>query len=116
MKKLILLATVLMMANGASAYAQGEHSASKHRRLMNSHAFIDQAAAFIMTSVKTARSLGIPEANWVFLHGCADGHDHWYVSERIDFHSSPAIRRGIRLALDMAGRRLDAGCLRRRGR
>jgi acetyl-CoA C-acetyltransferase len=76
-------------------------------RLMNSNAFIDQAAAFIMTSVKTARSLGIPEANWVFLHGCADGHDHWYVSERIDFHSSPAIRRGIRLALDMAGRRLD---------
>ena len=76
-------------------------------RLMNSNAFIDQAAAFVMTSVGTARSLGIPEANWVFLHGCADGHDHWYVSERIDFHSSPAIRRGIRLALDMAGRHLD---------
>ena len=76
-------------------------------RLMNSNAFIDQAAAFLMTSVGTARSLGIPEANWVFLHGCADGHDHWYVSERIDFHSSPAIRRGIRLALDMAARELD---------
>jgi acetyl-CoA C-acetyltransferase len=76
-------------------------------RLMNSNAFIDQAAAFIMTSVGTARSLGIPEANWVFLHGCADANDHWYVSERIDFHSSPAIRHGIRLALDMAGRRLD---------
>ncbi len=76
-------------------------------RLMNSNAFIDQAAAFLMTSVKTARSLGIPEANWVFLHGCADSNDHWYVSERIDFHSSPAIRRGIRLALDMAARGLD---------
>src|SRR5262249_1310949 len=45
-------------------------------RLMNSNAFIDQAAAFIMTSVGTARHFGIPEANWVFLHGCADGHDH----------------------------------------
>jgi acetyl-CoA C-acetyltransferase len=76
-------------------------------RLMNSNAFIDQAAAFILTSVGTARELGIPDANWVFLHGCADGHDHWYVSERIDFHSSPAIRRGIRIALDMAGRKLE---------
>ena len=76
-------------------------------RLMNSNAFIDQAAAFVMTSVGTARSLGIPEANWVFVHGCADANDHWYVSERIDFHSSPAIRRAIRLALDMAGRGLD---------
>jgi acetyl-CoA C-acetyltransferase len=76
-------------------------------RLMNSNAFIDQAAAFVMTSVATARSLGIPERNWVYLHGCADGHDHWYVSERIDFHSSPAIRRGIRLALAMAQRELD---------
>src|SRR5437588_360756 len=60
-----------------------------------------------MTSVATARRLGIPETNWIYLHGCADGHDHWYVSERTDFHSSPAIRRGIRLALDMAGRGLD---------
>ena len=76
-------------------------------RLMNSNAFIDQAAAFIMTSVGTARELGIPESNWVFLHGCADGHDHWYVSERIDFYSSPAIRRGIRIALDMAGRKFE---------
>jgi hypothetical protein len=43
MKKVILLATALMMANGASAYAQGEHSASKHRRLMNSHARMQYA-------------------------------------------------------------------------
>ncbi len=75
-------------------------------RLMNSNAFIDQAAALIMTSVGTARELGIPEAKWVYLHGCADGHDHWYVSERIDLHSSPAIRRASRKALDMAGRSL----------
>ena len=72
-------------------------------KLMNSNAFIDQAAAVIITSVEEARKRGIPESKWVYLHGCADGHDHWYVSERIDFHSSPTIRRGSRLALDMAG-------------
>jgi hypothetical protein len=42
MKKLILLATTLVMASGASAYAQGEHSSSNHRRLMNSHARMQQ--------------------------------------------------------------------------
>ncbi|MGE0151023.1 MAG: acetyl-CoA acetyltransferase [Reyranellaceae bacterium] len=72
-------------------------------RLMNSNAFIDQAAALVVTSVGEARRRGVAEAKWVYLHGCADGHDHWYVTERIDFHSSPAIRRGSRLALDMAG-------------
>ena len=73
-------------------------------RFLNSNAFIDQAAAVVMTSVKVARELGIPESKWVFLHGCADGHDHWYVSERINLYSSPAIRAASRLALSMAGR------------
>lgn len=73
-------------------------------RLMNANAFIDQSAAVVITSVGTARTLGIPESKWVFLHGCADAHDHWYVSERIDLHSSPAIRAASRKALAMAGR------------
>jgi acetyl-CoA C-acetyltransferase len=76
-------------------------------RLMNANAFIDQAAAVVMTNVATARELGIPRDRWVFLHGCADGHDHWYVSERIDLHSSPAIRLASRQALAMAGKTLD---------
>ena len=73
-------------------------------RFLNSNAFIDQAAAVVMTSVKVARELGIPDSKWVFLHGCADGHDHWYVSDRINLYSSPAIRAASRLALSMAGR------------
>lgn len=76
-------------------------------RLMNANAFIDQAAAVIMTSVDEARRLGVPEANWVYLHGCADADDHWYVSERSSLHSSPAIRRGAGRALEMAGVSLD---------
>lgn len=75
-------------------------------RFMNSNAFIDQAAALVLTSVGTARELGIPRDKWVFLHGCADAHDHWYVTERIDLHSSPAIRNASRQALAMAGRSL----------
>jgi acetyl-CoA C-acetyltransferase len=73
-------------------------------RLMNSHPYVDQAAALILTSVGVARDLSISPAKWVYLHGCADGNDHWYASERINLHSSPAIRTGARQALDMAGR------------
>ncbi len=72
-------------------------------RYMVSNAFIDQAAAFIVTSVGTAREQGIPEDRWLYLHGCADGHDHWYTSERFDLHSSPAMRAASRKAFDMAG-------------
>lgn len=73
-------------------------------RLMVSNAFIDQAAAFIMTSVGTAKELGVPEAKWVFLHGCAEGHDHWYTTERHDLARSPAIRAVAGRALAMAGK------------
>ncbi len=76
-------------------------------KLMNSNAFIDQAAALVMTSVGEAQRLGIPQTKWVFLHGCADGHDHWHVSERVELAGSAAIRMGARRALAMAGRRLD---------
>ncbi len=38
MKKLVLFATALVVASGASAYAQSEHHTSKHHRLMSSHA------------------------------------------------------------------------------
>jgi acetyl-CoA C-acetyltransferase len=76
-------------------------------RLMNANAMIDQAAAVLMTSVEKAREWGIPQDRWVFLHGCADGTDTWFVSERDRLDSSPAIRGCASLALDMAGRQVS---------
>lgn len=76
-------------------------------RLMNSNAFVDQTAAFVMTSVEQARKLGIPQDRWVFLHGCADGADTWVVSERTTLHRSPAIRGCASRTLDMAGKTLN---------
>lgn len=76
-------------------------------RLMNANAMIDQAAAVLMTSVEKAREWGIPQDRWVFLHGCADGTDTWFVSERDRLDASPAIHGCARLALDMAGKRLS---------
>jgi len=78
-----------------------------YTKLMNSNAFIDQSSAIIMTSVAKARELGIPESKWVYLHGCADANDHWYLSDRINYHSSPAMRTVAAETLAMADCRLD---------
>ena len=69
---------------------------------MNANAFIDQAAAVILTSVAEARALGIAEERWVYLHGCADAHDHWFLSDRKNFHSSPAMATVARETFAMA--------------
>ena len=74
-----------------------------YTKLMNSNAFIDQSAAVILTSVAKARELGIPESRWVHLHGTADAYDHWFISDRKNFHSSPAMRTVAREAFEMAG-------------
>ena len=78
-----------------------------YTKLMNSNAFIDQSAAIILTSVAKARALGIPEDRWVHLHGCGDAYDHWYLSDRINMHSSPAMRTVAREAFEMADCTLD---------
>ena len=78
-----------------------------YTKLMNSNAFIDQSAAIILTSVAKAKELGIPKEKWVYLHGCADAYDHWYLSDRINFHSSHAMRIVARETFEMAGCSLD---------
>ena len=73
--------------------------AHPYTRLMSANAFIDQGAAFIVTSVAKARTLGIAP-------------DHWHVTERRDLHSSPAMQRVFAQAFDMAGCTLaDIGVL-----
>ena len=54
-------------------------------KLMNAIIEVDQAAAVIMTSVGEARALGIPRDRWVYLRGGGQAHDHWFVTERVDY-------------------------------
>jgi len=74
-----------------------------YRKFMNAIMMVDQGAALIMTSVGRARELGIPESKWVYLRGCGDANDHWFVSDRVDFHTSPALRLAGRRAMQQAG-------------
>ena len=78
-----------------------------YTKYLNAVIEVDMAAAVVMTSVAKARELGIPESKWVYLHGCGDAADIWNVSERVNFHSSPAIRTIGKKAFAMAD--LDIG-------
>ncbi len=74
-----------------------------YTKYMNAVIQVDQMAGLIMTSAGKAAALGIPKEKWVFLHGCADATDLFHVTERVDLHSSPAIRLCGQQALGMAG-------------
>lgn len=103
------------------AWFQGEKtsseliSASDNNRMvaypytkqLNSMIRVNQSAAVILTSVAKAKSLGISRDKWVFLHGCADANDVWNVSERENFHSSPAMNAISKSALSMANKNID---------
>ena len=78
-----------------------------YTKLMNSNAQTDQAAGLIVCSVEAARSAGVPEDRWVFPLAGADATDHWFVSERADLHSSPAIRLCGESVLGAVGRSID---------
>ena len=76
-------------------------------KAMNSNNDVDQAAAVLMCSVEKARALGIAEDRWIFVHAGADCHEHTFVSNRWTFAETPAIERGGKMALDLAGVGID---------
>lgn len=78
-----------------------------YTKLMNANDAVDQGAALIVCSTEVARRLGVPRERWIHLHAGADGNDHFFVSERQDLHSSPAIRIAGARALELAGRSVD---------
>jgi acetyl-CoA C-acetyltransferase len=75
-------------------------------KYMNAIMDVDQAAAVLMTSVAEARALGIDPSRWVYVRGTGDAHDLWFVSERVNYYSSPAIRLAGEKAMTMAGLRV----------
>jgi acetyl-CoA C-acetyltransferase len=67
----------------------------------------DQAAALVLCPLSLARDAGIPYDRCVFPLSGAEAADHWFVSERADLRSSPAIRAAGRALLAAAGRGID---------
>jgi acetyl-CoA C-acetyltransferase len=83
--------------------AQNRFIGFPYPKYMNAIMEVDQAAAVLMTSVAGARELGIDPSRRVYLRGCADTHDLWFISDRVNYFSSPAIRLAGQRALQMAG-------------
>ena len=74
-----------------------------YTKYLNAIIRVSMSAALLMTSVGRAGELGIPENKWVYLRGCSEANDRWFVSDRENLHSSPAIRLSSQQAFDMAG-------------
>jgi len=83
--------------------AQNRMIGFPYTKYMNAVIQVDMAAAVLMMSAGTARKLGIDRSQWIFLNGCAQAADHWHVTERRDYTSSPALKRCGEEALRMAG-------------
>ncbi len=74
-----------------------------YRKVMNSNNQVNMAASLIMCSAARAESLGVPRDRWVFPLAGTDCHEHQFISNRWSFAETPAVARGGRLALELAG-------------
>ena len=75
-------------------------------RLLVSRDQVNQGAAALLMSVAAARRLGVPEENWVYLHGHADTEEQSLL-ERPDLGHAPSAVMAVRDALTMAGIGID---------
>lgn len=73
-----------------------------YTKYMNAIMNVDMAACLLMTSEAKAKALGIPENLWVYLHGASEISDKWFLSDRVGYDTSPAIRLGAYEALKIA--------------
>lgn len=92
-------------ADNPAAWVRRRHTASEiatpsmdnrpvadpYTKLMTANLTVDQGAAVLMCSAAAASAAGIPLEKWVFVHAGAHANEEWFVSERHDLASAPAI-------------------------
>jgi acetyl-CoA C-acetyltransferase len=75
-------------------------------RLLVARDQVNQGAAVVMMSVEAARRHGVPEGNWVYVHGHSDMVEQG-VLDRLDLGASPAAVHAAHEALRVAGIGVD---------
>ncbi|HWF68926.1 MAG TPA: enoyl-CoA hydratase-related protein, partial [Mycobacterium sp.] len=80
--------------------------ADPYTRFLVARDQVNQGAAVLLTSIKTARRLGVDEGKWVFLHGQADLRER-DLFQRAELGEAPSASTAVRHALDVAGLPLD---------
>lgn len=78
-----------------------------YTKRMCANNFVDQAGTIIITSEEVAESLNIDKKQWVYIMGGATFKNIDDVYRRPRFDDSPAVREGVRLALEQAGLELS---------
>jgi acetyl-CoA C-acetyltransferase len=68
---------------------------------------VDQAAAVLLCSYEAAQAAGVADERMVFIHAAAEGHDHWFFTERLSLATSPAMAATGAAALRGAGAGID---------
>lgn len=76
--------------------------ASPYTRLLVARDQVNQAAAVLLMSVDAARELGIPESNWVYLHGYAKAGER-EIERRADLGVALSAQLAAKAALQSAG-------------
>ncbi len=80
-----------------------------YTKYLNAFLGTDQAAAVFVMSQAKARSLGIPQSQWIHWRGGAKQNEaQWFASARSDFAQCPAVRACHMAALERAGVELSA--------
>ena len=74
-----------------------------YAKFLNSNNNVDQGAALILCSEEKATALGIARDKWIYPWAGTDAHDHYFVSNRDNLYSSPAIHLAGRRCLELAG-------------
>ena len=80
--------------------------AEPYPRLLVARDQVNRGAATLLMSIEAARRLGVPEENWVYLHGRADLEEQPLV-QRLDLGHAPSAVLAVREALTMAGIGVD---------
>lgn len=90
----------------ATVTAENRMICDPYPRLMVARDQVNQGAAVLMMSVAAARRLGVPEGNWVYLHGHADLVEQPLL-DRVDLSASLSADKAVAEALRVAGLTLD---------
>jgi acetyl-CoA C-acetyltransferase len=80
--------------------------AEPYTKLMNAIMSVDQGAALVLTSLATARDLGLADQA-VFVWSGADANDVWLPLQRPELHRSPGIEAAGAASLEAAGLGID---------
>jgi acetyl-CoA C-acetyltransferase len=62
-------------------------------KFMNAILDVNQGAALLLASEACARRLDLPPARWVWPWAGVDVTEHWYLQDRVDYHTLPGVRR-----------------------